>query len=352
MGQSMELRSLGNTDIKVSALCLGTMTWGEQNNLNEAFEQLDYCFENGINFIDTAEMYPIPPNKQTYGQTESIIGEWFKSKKNRDKVILASKVIGRVQSPNLQHIRDGDGEHNRKNIERALEQSLQRLNTDYIDLYQLHWPDRLVNIFGQRSYKYNPEEVIRPIEEILEVLNDCVLKGKIRHIGLSNETPWGVMQFLKVAEKNNWTRIVSVQNPYNLLNRSYEIALAEVSMRESCGLLAYSPLAFGVLSGKYLGGKNPEGARLTKWKHYNRYTKPRVYEACEKYLKLAELCHHEPSQMALAFCRQQNFMTSVIFGGTHMDQIKSNVASSDVFLSNEIIDAIDAIYEEYPHHCP
>ena len=348
----MEMRPLGQSGLQVSSMCLGTMSWGEQNTTAEAHEQLDYCFEKGLNFIDTAEMYPVPPQKQTYGQTEKIIGEWFKAKKNRDKVILASKVIGRSRLGNFAYVRDGNLLHDRKNIEDALNASLKRLQTDYIDLYQLHWPERSSNIFGKRSYVHDPKEDIRPIEDILEVLNDQVLRGKIRCVGVSNESPWGLMEFLKMSEKNHWTRIASIQNPYNLLNRSFEIGHAEIACREQCGLLAYSPLAFGVLSGKYLFGQRPKGARLTKWKHYNRYSKPSAEAACEKYLQLAKYCQLDPAQMALAFCRQQSFVTSVIFGGTSLKHIEMNVASSDLKLSEDVIDAIDSIYEEFPHPCP
>lgn len=249
----MEYRGLGNTDIDVSVICLGTMTWGEQNTRAQAFEQMDYAVSQGVNYFDTAEMYAIPPKAETYGRTEEIIGAWFKARGNREQVVLASKIAGPGEDW-LPHIRGGRTRFNRQTIVSALDASLQRLQTDYIDLYQLHWPDRKTNFFGQLGFQPADEESLTPLLETLQALDDQVQAGKIRYIGLSNETPWGVMRFLNLAQQHALSRPVGIQNPYSLLNRSYEVGLAEISWREKVGLLAYSPLGFGVLSGKYLGG--------------------------------------------------------------------------------------------------
>ena len=257
----MKFRQLGTTDIQVSEICLGTMTWGSQNTQDEAFEQLDYALDYGVNFIDTAEMYAVPPSAETHGATETIIGNWLKARGNRDQVILASKVMG--PNPEAKWLRDGFPRLDRQNIEQAIDDSLQRLQTDYLDLYQLHWPDRNTNFFGALNYRHNEQELITPIEETLEVLNELVASGKVRHIGLSNETPWGTMEFLRIAGEKGWPKAVSIQNPYSLLNRIFEIGLAEIAHRESVGLLAYSPLAFGVLTGKYLNGARPEIGRAS-----------------------------------------------------------------------------------------
>ena len=254
----MEYRKLGRTDLDVSALCLGTMTWGEQNTQDEAFEQIALAKASGINFIDTAEMYPVPPRPETYAATERIIGNWFRANGDRDDWVLASKVAG--PGNGISHIRDGQLKHNRQHIVAALDQSLKRLQTDRIDLYQLHWPERSTNFFGKLGYQHLASDLFTPLEETLEVLDEQVRAGKIRHIGLSNETPWGTMKFLHLADSRGWPRAVSIQNPYNLLNRSFEVGLAEVAIREQCGLLAYSPLAFGMLSGKYENGARPEKA--------------------------------------------------------------------------------------------
>ena len=346
----MEMRKLGQTDLEVSAICLGTMTFGEQNTFKQAFEQLDYALEKGVNFIDTAEIYPVPPNKETYSKTEEIIGNWLKERGQRQKIVLATKVVG--PSANFDYARGKPPRLDRDNIEQALDASLKRLGTDYIDLYQLHWPDRNTNFFGARSYIHQEDEVQTPIEHTLEVLNDCVKKGKVRHVGLSNENPWGVMRFLQLAKDHSWPRVVSIQNPYNLLNRLYEVGLAEVSCREQCGLLAYSPLAFGVLSGKYLGGKKPQGARLTLWERFGRYNSSNAQLACERYVELASMHKLDPAQMALAFCRLKPFVTSVIIGATTMEQLRSNLASSELVLSEDILQSIDSIYNEIPNPCP
>ncbi|MDH5445914.1 MAG: NADP(H)-dependent aldo-keto reductase [Gammaproteobacteria bacterium] len=348
----MQYSQLGQTDLEVSRICLGTMTWGEQNTQQEAFAQMDYAITQGINFFDAAELYPITPKAETYGQTEIIIGEWFKARGNRQDIILASKVAGPADGW-LPHIRDEATRcFDRQNIEAALEASLNRLQTDYLDLYQLHWPGRKTNFFGKLGYKHDPEDQPVPIEETLSVLNDIVKTGKVRHIGLSNETPWGVTRFLHAAEKHDMPKIVSVQNPYSLLNRSYEIGLAEISIREQCGLLAYSPLGFGVLSGKYAGGARPEGARITNWPDYNRYMNDEAVAATEAYVALARQHELDPAQMALAFINRQDFLTSNIIGATNLEQLKSNIDSINIELSEEVISGIEAIHKQHPNPSP
>lgn len=348
----MEYRKLGNTDIDVSLICLGTMTWGEQNTEAEAFEQMDYAVEQGINFFDTAELYPIPPNGDTFSATETMIGNWLKARGKRDDLIIASKVSGPADGW-LPHIRDEKNRHHdRVNITAAIEDSLQRLQTDYLDLYQLHWPERQTNFFGKLGYKHDPADQPVAIEETLRVLADLVEAGKVRYIGLSNETPWGVMQFLKLADEFNLPRVISVQNPYNLLNRSYEIGLAEISIREQCGLLAYSPLGFGVLSGKYAGGVKPEGARITRWPDYNRYTNTEALAATDAYTRLANEHGLDPAQMALAYINSREFLTSNIIGATNIDQLKANIASVELSLSDEVLDAIEAIHVRHPNPSP
>lgn len=347
----MEYRQLGKTNIKVSVICLGTMTWGEQNTQVEAFEQMDYAMEHGINFLDTAELYAIPPCAETYGKTEEIIGNWLKVRGNRDRIILASKVAGPGEDW-IPHIRNGQSYHDRKNIESALDASLKRLQTDYLDLYQLHWPARKTNFFGRLGYAHEPDDHPTPIEETLEVLNDIVKSGKVRHIGLSNETPWGVMEFLRISENKGWPRIVSVQNPYSLLNRNFEIGLAEIAIREQAGLLAYSPLGFGVLSGKYINHQQPEGARITRWPDYARYTNAEAVSATELYVKLAKENNLDPAQMALAYVNSRPFLTSNIIGATTMAQLKSNIASIDIKLSNKVLDGIEKIHVLHSNPAP
>jgi len=347
----MEYRKLGKTNIDISIICLGTMTWGEQNTQDEAFAQMDYAIDNGVNFFDTAELYAIPPCAETYGKTEEIIGNWFASRGKRNDIILASKVVGPGEDW-LPHIRNGKSRLNRKTIETALDASLKRLQTDYLDIYQLHWPDRKTNFFGHLGYSHDPDDTPVPIEETLEVLNDVVNTGKVRHIGLSNETPWGVMEFLKASETKNWPRIVSVQNPYSLLNRSFEVGLAEVAVREQAGLLAYSPLGFGVLSGKYLNNQQPAGARISKWPDYNRYMNEQAVSATELYVKLALQHSLDPAQMALAYINSRPFLTSNIIGATTMEQLKSNIASADLILSDEVQDGIEQIHVQHPNPSP
>jgi aryl-alcohol dehydrogenase-like predicted oxidoreductase len=345
----MEMRQLGRTELKVSSLCLGSMTWGEQNNQDQAFAQLDRARAAGINFVDTAEMYPVPPRAETYATTERYLGNYFKARGNRSDWILASKIAG--PGNGITHIRDGQLKMNRQHIVAALDASLQRLQTDWIDLYQLHWPERSTNFFGQLGYHHQDQE-LTPIEESLQVLDEQVKAGKIRHIGLSNETPWGTMKFLELAESRGWPRAVSIQNPYNLLNRTFEVGLAEVSMREQCGLLAYSPLAFGMLSGKYEQGARPAGARLTLFSRFARYANPQSQVACSRYVALAREHGLDPAQMALAYVNQQPFVTSNIIGATSLDQLESNLASAELELSAEILEGIESIHTAQPNPAP
>ena len=346
----MEFRKLGNTDIDVSLICLGTMTWGEQNSEKEAHEQLDYALDSGINFIDTAELYPVPPKKETQGLTDQYIGNWIGLRKNRDKFILASKVTGRS---GMDWFRGSETRLDRDNILQSVEDSLKRLKTDYIDLLQLHWPDRKSNFFGNLDYKHSEEDDFIPLELQLEALAELAKSGKIRYIGLSNETPWGVAKFLELSKTNNLPRIVSVQNPYSLLNRSFEIGLSEIAIRENCGLLAYSPLAFGVLSGKYLGGKKPKGARLTLFgDQFTRYTKERSIQATEEYERIAKKHNLDFAQMSLAFINRQPFLTSNIIGATTMEQLKSNIGSLGISLSEDIISDIETVHSSNPNPSP
>lgn len=347
----MEYRQLGKTDIKVSVICLGTMTWGEQNTQDEAFEQMDYAVAQGVNFFDTAELYAIPPRAETYGRTEEIVGNWLKSSGKRNDIVLASKVCGPGEDW-IPHIRGGKSYHDRKNIESALDASLKRLQTDYLDLYQLHWPARKTNFFGRLGYHHDPTDNPTPIAETLEVLNSIVATGKVRYIGLSNETPWGVSEFIHVSETSNWPRVVSVQNPYSLLNRTFEVGLAEIAIREQVGLLAYSPLGFGVLSGKYLNNQRPTGARITRWPDYSRYMNEQAISATEQYVKLAHAHNLDPAQMALAYVNSRPFLTSNIIGATTMEQLKSNIASADLKLGDEVLDGIEQIHVQHPNPSP
>jgi aryl-alcohol dehydrogenase-like predicted oxidoreductase len=345
----MQYRSLGKTDVSVSAISLGTMTWGEQNTQDQAFEQIRMAKEAGVNFIDTAEMYPVPPRGETYTRTESIIGEYFKKYGDRGDWVLASKVAGPGR---MDHIRDGNPRLDRKNITAALEASLKRLNTDYLDLYQLHWPDRKTNFFGVLGYTHDEQDVAVDIEETLAVLGDLVKAGKIRNFGLSNETPWGTHRFLHLAEIRGLPRAVSIQNPYNLLNRSFEIGLAEMAIREQIGLLAYSPLAFGMLTGKYENGARPADGRLTLFDRFQRYNNPQAVSATARYVALAREHGLDPSQMALAYVTSRPFVTSNIIGATNLEQLAINLGSIDVSLSDEVIAGIEAIHVSQPNPAP
>lgn len=349
----MKYRKLGHTDIDVSLIGLGTMTWGEQNTEAEAHEQLDYALSRGVNLVDTAEMYPVPPEARTQGRTETYIGTWLAKTGRRKEIVLASKVAGPVTDPKRPgHIRGGQNRLDRKNLTEALDASLKRLQTDYLDLYQLHWPDRTTTIFGRPAYPWRTDDYTVPIDETLEVLQDFVKAGKVRHVGVSNETPWGVAQFLKFAETRNLPRIVSIQNPYNLLNRTYENGLSEFSHLEGVGLLAYSPLGMGVLSGKYLNGARPEGARMTVYTRFDRYDKPQVENAVAAYVQLARDHGLSPATLALAFVNQQPFVTSNLIGATRLDQLKENIDSVDVELSKDVLDGIRAIHQLYPNPAP
>jgi len=344
----MNKRKLGNTDIDVSLICLGTMTWGEQNTEAEAHSQLDYALERGINFIDTAELYPVPPMAETQGRTEAYIGSWLKKRGQRDDIVLASKVCGPGEW--VDYFRGGP-RLDRPHMTEALEDSLRRLNTDYLDLYQIHWPARPTNFFGSLGYAHQEDADATPIAETLDVLNDFVRQGKVRHIGISNETPWGMLEYLRLAERHDWPRLVSIQNPYNLLNRSFEVGLAEMAIREQVGLLAYSPLGFGVLSGKYLDAQ-PEGARLTLFSRFSRYSNEQGITATRAYVELARAHGLSPTQMALAFVNSRPFLTSNIVGATSLEQLKENIDSADVVLSDEVLEAIETIHGRHPNPCP
>ena len=346
---TMQYRRLGRTSLDVSVICLGTMTWGEQNTEADAHSQLDYALDQGINFIDTAEMYPVPPRAVTQGSTEQCIGSWPRLHKYRDQVVLATKVSGRVNW--LPHIRGGP-RLNKEHIEAAINSSLKRLRTDYIDLYQLHFPDRVTNNFGALGYHHKDDDDAVPVEETLAVLTDLIRDGKVRYIGISNETPWGLMAYLRAARRKDDPRIVSIQNPYSLLNRTFEIGLAECAIREKVGLLAYSPLGFGTLSGKYLDGKKPANSRVTLFSRFSRYTSERAERAVRAYVELAQKHGLDPSQMALAYCNSRDFLTSTIIGATSMEQLKIDIGSIDLQLPEEVLKGIEAIHQRDPNPCP
>ena len=345
----METRPLGRTGIRVSRICLGTMTWGEQNTEKQAHAQLDFARERGVTFIDTAEMYPVPPKAETQGRTEAYIGSWLEARGGRDKVVLATKAAGPAEW--VRHLRGGP-RFSRDHLERALEDSLRRLKTDYVDLYQLHWPERKTNYFGQRGYVHDADSTFTPFEEVLETLDGFVQAGKVRAVGLSNESAWGAMAWLRAAETGAGPRMASIQNPYSLLNRGFEVGLAEVAVREDCGLLAYSPLAFGTLSGKYLGGARPAGARLTLFPAYERYTGPQAIDATEAYVDIARRHGLDPAQMALAYVTSRPFVTSNIIGATTMEQLESNLDSDALILSDEVLAEIEAIQDAHPDPAP
>ena len=345
----MEYRTLGNTKMPVSVLSLGTMTFGEQNTEAQAHAQLDCALDHGVNFIDTAEMYAIPPCARTQGRTEEYIGSWIKAHPAlRDQLIIATKVTGPAQS--MGYIRGGP-RLSAAHIQRAIDASLKRLQTDVIDLYQVHWPERSTNFFGQRGYQAEESDDGIAIEETYEALVRLVEIGKVRALGVSNETPWGVMEYLRLAARTGGPRIVSIQNPHNLLNRTFEIGLSEIAMREQCGLLAYSPLGFGVLTGKYLRA-TPKGSRLQRWKRFDRYSSPQAVAATRRYTRLARQWNLTPAQMALAFIQQQPFVTSVILGATSIAQLQENLESSQWVLPGELRQAIEAIHEAIPNPSP
>ena len=346
----MNYKKLGSTDVDVSTICLGTMTWGEQNSKADGFEQMDYAIDNGVNFWDTAEIYAIPMREETYGETENIIGEWFKKTKKRDKIILATKVSGPTSK---EYIRGGGCSYDKKSMSEALEKSLKRMQTDYIDLYQLHWPERNTNFFGKQGYEHNSNEKNWiTFEEILENLKKFVDAGKIRYVGLSNETAWGLAKCLELSKLKNLPKMMAVQNPYNLLNRTYEVGLAEISVREQSGLLAYSPLAFGYLTGKYRNNNMPKGSRIDLFKDFTRYNNQNSIKAIEEYYKISQKFNLDFAQMSIKFCEIQPFVTSVIIGATTMQQLKTNVESVNVKLNNEIINEINEVQKIYPNPCP
>ena len=347
----MHYQTLGTTDLNVSAIALGTMTYGEQNTEQEAHAQLDMALDHGINLIDCAELYPVPPFKETQGSTEAYIGRWLKQSGRREDVVLATKVVG--PGDWVRHIRP-EPRLDARNIDQAIYSSLERLQTDYIDLYQLHWPERSTNYFGKLGFNVEDttDEQAISLQATLEALKKHVDAGRIRHIGLSNETPWGVMQCLRLARQHDLPRVMSIQNPYNLLNRTFEIGLAEVSYREQCGLLAYSPLGFGVLTGKYLNQQKPEGARLTKWSRFSRYNHATAVKTTERYVKLAHDHALDPAQMALAYVNSRPFVTSNIIGATSVQQLKNNIESINLQLSDEVLKGIEDIHESQPNPCP
>ncbi len=345
----MNYKKLGNTGIEVSTICLGTMTWGEQNTQEEGFEQMNYALDQGVNFWDTAELYAIPPKKNTYGKTEEIIGNWFKNTKNREKVILATKISG----PGLSWIRGGGNQYDDKNLNEAVNESLKRLKTDYIDLYQLHWPERNSNFFGKLGYKHEDKNEWNKFEEILYSLDKIIKSGKVRYVGLSNETAWGLLKFLEISQTKSLPRMLSVQNPYSLLNRTYEVGLAEISIREKSGLLAYSPLAFGFLTGKYRNKQLPENSRMKLFgEKFVRYKTENGQLAIEKYYDIANKHGLDFAQMSLKFCEVQPFVTSVIIGATTMDQLKINIESVNVNLEEDVIKDINEVQKTYPNPCP
>lgn len=343
----MQYRKLGRTGLEVSLIGLGTMTWGRQNTQDEGFEQMDYALEQGINFFDTAEMYAVPPTPDTYGKTETIIGNWFDARKNREKVILATKIAG----PGMAWVREGNNTIDRKNILLAVEGSLTRLKTDYIDLYQLHWPNRGSYHFGQ-IWDYAPNFEKAAVEanfiEVLETLDELIKAGKIRHIGLSNETAWGTCKWLELSEKYKLPRMASIQNEYSLMARHFEPDLSEISLHEDCGLLAWSPLTRGLISGKYLNGAMPEGTRLAIDSRKEHRANPQTDATIEAYMALAKEHHLDVCQMALAFVNQQPFVTSNLIGATSMEQLKSNIDSINLTLSQEVIDGIKTVRRRFP----
>ncbi len=348
--KDMKYKQLGESDLKVSEICLGTMTYGHQNTIEEAHQQLDYAVSQGVNFIDAAEMYPVPPRGETQGTTEAYIGEWLQ-KQQRENLIVATKIAGPGRP--FKWLRGGNIKIDRDNIKQAVDDSLQRLKTDYIDLYQIHWPDRYVPTFGQTAYNPEFERETVPISEQLEVFADVIKAGKIRYVGLSNETPWGVSEFARVAQQLGLPKVVSIQNAYNLLNRIFDSALAEVSRHTNVGLLAYSPLGFGLLSGKYLQGRPKEDTRISLFSGFGqRYLKPNVNEAVAAYVEIARKYNLKPAQLALAFVESRWFVSSTIIGATTLEQLQENIDSVNVILDPEILAELDAVHTRYPNPAP
>ncbi|MEC5293484.1 MULTISPECIES: aldo/keto reductase [unclassified Aurantimonas] len=346
----MKYRRLGQSDLLVSEIGLGTMTWGTQNSQAEAFRQLDMAVDRGVNFIDAGEMYPIPPGPETVGLTERIIGDWLTARGGRDKLVIAGKAVGKA-TKKLPFHRGGTARLDRRSITAYVDEALQRLRTDYLDLLQSHWPDRSVNVFGQRYYRHEPEEDGTPLLEMLDAMTDLVKNGKVRAIGVSNETPWGLMTLLRLAEQHRLARPAAIQNPYNLINRTLELGLSEIILRENCGLMAYSPLAFGVLTGKYVGGARPPGTRMTRYPEYTRYIGEQAQPAIDAYVELAARWGLDPAQMAIAFACAQPFVTSVIIGATSDAQLAANLAAADLPLPHALCSEIEALSLAYPDPC-
>ena len=345
----MKFKKLGTTDLDVSLICLGTMTWGTQNSEKDAFEQMDYSLDQGVNFFDTAEIYSVPPTPESYGKTEKMIGNWFEKRKNREKIILASKVAGH----GCEWIRGGGNNFTEKKIGEAIDESLKRLKTDYIDLYQLHWPERNTNYFGTRDYKHDEKESDwNNFESILQTLDKYIKSGKIRHVGMSNETPYGLSRYLELSKNKNLPRMMSVQNPYSLVNRTYEVGMSEISIREKCGLLVYYPLAAGALSGKYRNGEMPKNTRMSLFKGWERHLNPLAMKAYDEYYKLAQECKVTMVQLAQAFVNSRPFVTSNIIGATTMDQLQENIQSVNIEMTDEMMDKINLIHDNNPNPSP
>ena len=345
----MKYTTLPNTDVKVSKICLGTMTFGQQNTEAEGHSQLDFAFEKGINFIDTAEMYSVPARQETYGSTEEIIGTWFKKSGKRDEVVLATKIAG--PNPLFTYMRDKN-DFSPASIKFALNQSLKRLQTDYIDLYQLHWPERKTNTFGQRGFKIIEEGWEDNIQQVLETLQGFIQEGKIKNIGVSNETPWGMMRFLEESKKHNLPRISTIQNPYSVVNRSFEVGMSEICYRENVGLLAYSPMAFGVLSGKFLTGESHPNARINLFPQFARYNSENTREATRLYNEIAKDFGLTLTELALAFIEKQPFVTSTIIGATNLQQLEQNINTINVSLSEEIMVEVEKVQNAFPNPAP
>lgn len=346
---TMKYTTLGNTGLKVSKICLGTMTWGQQNTEAEGHAQLDFALDQGINFIDTAEMYSVPGRQETQGSTERIIGNWIAARRNRDRFVLATKVTG---PSGMTWIRD-PLRFDQPSLEAALDGSLQRLRTDYVDLYQLHWPERKTNFFGRRGYEYDPSDSWQDnFLEVLQAMQGFIQAGKIRHFGISNETPWGLMRFIHLSEIHGLPRCVSIQNPYNLLNRTFEVGLAEIAIREQCGLLAYSPMAFGLLSGKYHRGQDSSHSRINLFKQLSRYNSEQSFRATGKYLEIAQDHDMSLAQLSLAYVTSRPFVTSNIIGATSMEQLRENIGSLNIKLSVQVIKEIEEVHRDIPNPAP
>lgn len=345
----MKTNKLGKSELEVPSICLGTMTWGQQNTEAEAHEQLSYAVDDrGLIFIDTAEMYPVPPDKTKQGLTETYIGNWLKKRGKRDDLIIASKVcvgqnIGTRETGPIPH-------YDRKSIREAIDGSLKRLQTDYLDLYQIHWPERQTNFFGVRGYKHDPNDNSTPIQETLEALAELVKEGRVRYIGVSNETPWGLSEYLRLSREISLPKIISIQNQYSLTNRTFEIGLSEIAIRENIGMMAYSPMGMGVLSGKYINGYEPaEKARFTLYnRNRDRYNPPRAQGAIKRYVQIAKDNGLDPAQMALAFVKSRDFVTSTIIGATTMEQLKADIDSADLVLNDKILSEIEDVHANFP----